>query len=74
MYTYGWFVLLFGRNRYNIVEQLSSSEKKKLKKKKQVNNKVLLYSIGNYIQYPLMKHNWKRKKIKEHMELYNPDK
>ena len=25
-----------------------------------LNNKVLLYSIGNYVQYPIIKHNWKR--------------
>ena len=24
-----------------------------------INNKVLLYSIGNYIQYPVRKHNGK---------------
>ena len=24
-----------------------------------INNKVLLYSTGNYIQYPVMKHNGK---------------
>ena len=24
-----------------------------------INNKVLLYSIGNYIQYPVIKHNGK---------------
>ena len=26
---------------------------------KQVNNKVLLYSTGNYIQYPVINHNRK---------------
>ena len=28
-----------------------------------INNKVLLYSIGNYIQYPVINHNGKRKRI-----------
>ena len=27
MYTYGWFVLIYGRNQHNIVKQLSSNEK-----------------------------------------------
>ena len=37
MHAYGWFMLLYGRNQYNIVKQLSSSLKKnqiELKKKK----------------------------------------
>ena len=42
-----------------------------MEKKKQVNNKVLLSSIGNCIQYPLT-HNG-RGKIQVHMELYHPD-
>ena len=28
-----------------------------------VNNKVLLYSTGNYIQYPVVNHNGKEKKM-----------
>ena len=34
-----------------------------------INNKVLLYSIGNYIQYPVMNHNGK--KMKKNMYMYN---
>ena len=35
-----------------------------------INNKVLLYSTGNYIQYPVINHNGKEYK-KEHMYMYN---
>ena len=31
----------------------------KLVQRKQINNKVLLYSTGNYIQYPVINHNGK---------------
>ena len=27
--------------------------------KKQINNKIVLYSTGNYIHYPIVKHNGK---------------
>ena len=27
MYTYGWFMLMYGRNQHNIVKQLSSNYK-----------------------------------------------
>ena len=27
MYTYGWFMLMYGRNKYNIVKQLFYNEK-----------------------------------------------
>ena len=30
-----------------------------------INNRVLLYSTGNYIQYPIIKHNGKGKQISE---------
>ena len=33
-----------------------------------INNKVLLYSTGNYIQYPVINHNGKEKK-KHHHEI-----
>ena len=29
VYTYSWFTLLYSRNQYNIVKQLSSNLKKK---------------------------------------------
>ena len=35
-----------------------------------INNKVLLYSTGNYIQYPMMNHNGKQCE-KECMYMYN---
>ena len=35
-----------------------------------INNKVLLYSTGKYIQYPLINHNGKEYK-KEHLYVYN---
>ena len=35
-----------------------------------INNKVLLYSTGNYIQYPLIKHNGKEYE-KEYTYRYN---
>ena len=35
-----------------------------------INNKVLLYSIGNYIQYPVINHNGKVYK-KECIYMYN---
>ena len=56
------------QNQYNIVKlknkiKLKKKEpkKKKLKKKKKRmdNNKVWLYSTGNYIQYPVINHNGK---------------
>ena len=34
MYTYGWFMLMFGRNQHNSVKQLSFNLKNKLKIKK----------------------------------------
>ena len=34
MYTYDWFTLLYGRNQYDIVKQLSSNQKKKQKNPK----------------------------------------
>ena len=37
---------------------------------KQVNNKVLLYSTGNYIQYPVINHSRKEYE-KEYMCMYN---
>ena len=33
MYTYGWFMLMFGRNQQNSVKQLSFNKKKKFRKK-----------------------------------------
>ena len=35
-----------------------------------INNKVLLYSIGNYIQYPVINHNGKENE-KESSYMYN---
>ena len=35
-----------------------------------INNKVLLYSIGNYIQYPVINHNGKEYE-KESTYMYN---
>ena len=35
-----------------------------------INNKVLLYSTGNYIQYPAINHNGKEYK-KEYIYMYN---
>ena len=35
-----------------------------------INNKVLLYSTGNYIQYPAIKHNGKEYE-KEYIYMYN---
>ena len=35
-----------------------------------INNKVLLYSTGNYIQYPVINHNGKEYK-KECLYMYN---
>ena len=35
-----------------------------------INDKVLLYSTGNYIQYPMINHNGKEYK-KECMYMYN---
>ena len=35
-----------------------------------INNKVLLYNTGNYIQYPVINHNGKEYK-KECMYMYN---
>ena len=35
-----------------------------------INNKVLLYSTGNYIQYPVINHNGKEYE-EEHMYMYN---
>ena len=35
-----------------------------------INNKVLLYSIGNYIQYPVINHNGKENE-KESTYMYN---
>ena len=42
MYTYGWFMLLYGRNHHNIVKQLFLIENKvkiKLKKKVEASRK-----------------------------------
>ena len=36
----------------------------------QINNKVLLYSTGNYIQYPRINHNGKEF-LKKSMYMYN---
>ena len=36
---------------------------------KQINNKVLLYSTGNYIQYPVINHNEKESE-KEYICIY----
>ena len=35
-----------------------------------INNKVLMYSTGNYIQYPVINHNGKEYR-KEYMYVYN---
>ena len=35
-----------------------------------INNKVLLYSTGNYIQYPVINHNGKEYE-KEYIYMYN---
>ena len=35
-----------------------------------INNKILLYSTGNYIQYPVINHNGKEYK-KESIYMYN---
>ena len=35
-----------------------------------INNKVILYSTGNYIQYPVVNHNGKEYKM-ECMHIYN---
>ena len=37
---------------------------------KWINNKELIYSSGNYIQYPVINHNGKEYK-KEHTHVYN---
>ena len=34
MYTYDWFMLMYGRNQYNVIKQLSSNEKE-IKKEKE---------------------------------------
>ena len=34
-----------------------------------INNKILLYSSGNYIQYPVIKHNGKE--YKKCIDMYN---
>ena len=34
-----------------------------------INNKILLYSTGNYIQYPVIKHNGKE--YKKCIDMYN---
>ena len=36
-----------------------------------INNKVLLYSIENYIQYPMINHNGKEYLKKECIYMYN---
>ena len=36
-----------------------------------INNKVLLYSTGNYIQYPLINHNEKEHLKEECIYMYN---
>ena len=39
-----------------------------------INNKVLLYSTGNYVQYPVINHNGKgylKKKKKERLYMHN---
>ena len=42
VYTYGWFMLMYGRNQHNIVKQLSSNWKiNKFIKKKKKTNKLL---------------------------------
>ena len=49
MYTYGWFMFLYGRNQHNIVKHLSSNQKlfKKAKKEKvtHATNIYLLYLL-----------------------------
>ena len=35
-----------------------------------INNKILLYSTGNYIQYPVINHNGKEYE-KEYIHMYN---
>ena len=42
----------------------------KLVYRERINNNVLLYSTGNYIQYPVINHNRKEYK-KECMYMYN---
>ena len=37
---------------------------------KQINNKVLLYSTGNYIQYPVINHSGKEYE-KEYIHMYS---
>ena len=42
VYTYGWFILMYGRNQHNIVKQLSSNWKiNKFIKRKKKTNKLL---------------------------------
>ena len=36
-----------------------------------INNKVLLYSTGNYIQYPMINHNGKEYEKEECIHMYN---
>ena len=36
-----------------------------------INNKVILYSTGNYIQYPVVNHNGKEYKNKDRLYVYN---
>ena len=36
-----------------------------------INNKVLLYSTGNYIQYPVINHNGKN--MKKNLYIYVPE-
>ena len=49
LYTYGWFMLIYGRNQHNIVKQLSSNQKlfKKARKEK------VIHAINIYLLYLL---------------------
>ena len=48
-----------GRGSWRGINEEFGISRYKLLYIKQINNKVLLYSTGNYIQYPVIKHNRK---------------
>ena len=66
-YTYGWFMLFYGRNQHNIVKQLSSSLKKKRLWERHANIQ-LAFSCYDQLYLPKLCHLWtiqtKKKKKK----------
>ena len=64
IHTGNRFVVAKGQGGWEGLDWESGTRRCKLLYIEWINNKVLPYSTGNYIQYPIINHNGKGKKIK----------